>query len=143
LLLLPEAPRAPHAKVQSSSYRDLPRKPKVQGLAFSRMVSSIQMGLWFSFLPLFAVEVLKLNNGQIGTVLATYMLVSSLVQVPFGRLADRMNRYMLITAGGYLASLAFTGVFFAQGFVPLPLIGATPRAIGGRAMPPLTAPAAG
>src|SRR5262245_6660870 len=107
LLLLPEAPPAIHAKAQPSSYRDLLRKPKVQGLAFYRMVSSIQMGLWFSFLPLFGVEVLKMNNGQIGTVLATYMLVSSLVQVPFGRLADRMNRYMLITAGVGLAALQF------------------------------------
>ena len=142
LLLLPEAPPAMHAKAQPSSYRDLLRKPKVQGLAFSRMVSSIQMGLWFSFLPLFAVEVLKLNNGQIGTVLATYMLVSSLVQVPFGRLADRMDRYVLIVAGGYLASLAFTCVFFAQGFVHLLLIGALAGAMGGMAMPALTALAA-
>src|SRR5215510_12423586 len=142
LLLLPEAPPAIHAKAQPSSYRDLLRKPKVQGLAFYRIVSSIQMGLWFSFLPLFATEALKMHNGQIGTVLATYMLVSSLVQVPFGRLADRMNRYVLITAGGYLASLAFTFVFFAQGFVHLLLIGAVAGAMGAMSMPALTALAA-
>ena len=142
LFLLPEAPPALHAKAQPSSYRDLLRKPKVQGLAFSRMVSSIQMGLWFSFLPLFAVEVLKLNNGQIGTVLAIYMLVSSLVQVPFGRLADRMDRYVLIVTGGYLASLAFACVFFAQGFVHLLIMGAIAGAMGGMAMPALTALAA-
>ena len=142
LLLLPEAPPAIHAKAQPSSYRDLLRKPKVQGLAFYRIVSSIQMGLWFSFLPLFATEALKMHNGQIGTVLATYMLVSSLVQVPFGRLADRMDRYVLITAGGYLASLAFTFVFFAQGFVHLLLIGAVAGAMGAMSMPALTALAA-
>lgn len=142
LLLLPEAPPAIHTKAQPSSYRDLLRKPKIQGLAFYRMVNSIQMGLWFSFLPLFAIEALKMNNGQIGTVLATYMLVSSLVQVPFGRLADRMNRYVLITAGGYLASLAFTCVFFAQEFVHLLLIGAIAGAMGGMSMPALTALAA-
>ena len=56
------------------------------------MVNSIQMGLWFSFLPLLASEVLAMSNGQIGAVLATYMLVSALVQVPIGRLADRMDR---------------------------------------------------
>ena len=142
LLLLPEAPPAIHTKAQPSSYRDLLRKPKIQGLAFYRMVNSIQMGLWFSFLPLFAIEALKMNNGQIGTVLATYMLVSSLVQVPFGRLADRMNRYVLITAGGYLASLAFTCVFFAQGFVHLLLIGALAGAMSAMSMPALTAIAA-
>ncbi len=139
---MPEAPPAIHTKAQPSSYRDLLRKPKIQGLAFYRMVNSIQMGLWFSFLPLFAIEALKMNNGQIGTVLATYMLVSSLVQVPFGRLADRMNRYVLITAGGYLASLAFTCVFFAQGFVHLLLIGAIAGAMGAMSIPALTALAA-
>lgn len=142
LLLLPEARPTAHAKAQQVSYRDLLRKPKIQGLVQYRMVNSIQMGLWFSFMPLLATEVLKMNKGQIGVVLATYMLVSSLVQVPFGRLADRMNRYVLIAAGGYLASLAFASVLFAQGFVHLLLIGALAGAMGAMSMPALTAIAA-
>ena len=106
------------------------------------MINSIQMGLWFSFLPLLASEVLAMSNGQIGTVLATYMLVSSLVQVPMGRLADRMDRQVLIAAGGYLASLAFAAVWFAQGSVHLLLIGAAAGALGAMSMPALSAIAA-
>jgi MFS family permease len=106
------------------------------------MVNSIQMGLWFSFVPLLATEVLMMSKGQIGTVLATYMLVSSLVQVPFGRLADRMSRQMLIATGGYLGSLAFAAVWFAQGSLHLLIIGAVAGAMGAMAMPALTALAA-
>jgi DHA1 family multidrug resistance protein-like MFS transporter len=142
LLFLPEARAPAHARAQNSSYRDLLRKPKVQGLAFFRMVNSIQMGLWFSFMPLLATEMLKMNKGQIGTVLAAYMLVSSIVQVPFGRLADRMSRQVLIAIGGYLGSLAFAAVFFAQGFVHLLLIGGITGAMGAMAMPALSAIAA-
>ena len=103
------------------------------------MVNSIQMGLWFSFLPLLATEVVSMSRGQIGTVLATYMLVSSIVQVPFGRLADRMNRQVLIAVGGYLGSLAFAAVFFAQGFVHLLLVAGLTGAMGAMAMPALSA----
>jgi MFS family permease len=142
LFFLPESHATAHARVRNSSYRDLLRRPKVQGLAFFRMVNSIQMGLWFSFMPLLATEVLTMNKGQIGTVLAAYMLVSSVVQVPFGRLADRVNRQVLIAIGGYLGSLAFAAVFFAQGFVHLLLIGGVTGAMGAMAMPAVSAIAA-
>jgi MFS family permease len=142
LFFLPDSRPSHHARAQQASYRDLLRKPKVQALALYRVVNSIQMGLWFSFLPLLATEVLQLNKSQIGTVLATHMLVSSLVQVPSGRLADRVSRRMLASVGGYLGSLAFISVYYAQGFVHLLLIGTATGAMGAVAMPALTAIAA-
>jgi DHA1 family multidrug resistance protein-like MFS transporter len=45
-------------------------------------------------------------------------------------------------AGGYLASVAFAAVWFAQGFVHLLLIGALAGAMGAMALPALTAIAA-
>jgi len=142
LLLLPESHGSAQAKAQPTSYRELLQQPKVKGLALYRMVNSIQMGLWFSFLPLLAAEVLQLDNSQIGTVIATHMLVSSLVQVPAGRLADRMSRHTLVSLGGYLGSLAFLAVWYAQGFIHLLIIGAFTGALMAVAMPALTALAA-
>lgn len=142
LLFLPDSRTAAHVKAQQSSYRALLRRPKIQGIALYRMMNSIQMGLWFSFVPLLAVETLQMNTSQIGAILAIHMLVSSLVQVPMGRLADRMNRQVLIAVGGYLASLAFASVWFAQGFVHLLLIGAVTGAMVAMAMPALSAIAA-
>ena len=142
LLFLPETRNATQKQVQHFSYREMLSRPKVQGLALYRMVNAIQMGLWFSFLPLLATEILFMNKSQIGAIIAAYMLVNSLVQVPMGRLADRMNRQILIAVGGYLSSLAFALVFMSNGFVHLLLIGTLAGALGAVSMPALSAIAA-
>ena len=142
LLLLPEARPTRHARAQAVSYREMLRKAKVQGLALYRVVNSIQMGLWFSFLPLLAAEVLALNKSQIGAVIAAHMLVSAGVQVPAGRLADRVSRRLLAAVGGYLGSLAFVAVYYAEGFGQLLVIGCVTGAMGAVAMPAVTALAA-
>ena len=141
-LFLPDSHGHAHTVAQSTSYRALLQRPKVRGLALYRMVNSIQMGLWFSFLPLLAAEVLQLSKSQIGTIIATHMLVSSLIQVPAGRWADRMSRRLLVSLGGYLGSLAFLTVCYANGFAHLLLIGTLTGAFGAVAMPALTAIAA-
>jgi multidrug resistance protein len=142
LLFLPETRAATQRQAQHFSYRALLRRPRVQGLAVYRMVNAIQMGLWFSFLPLLATEILTMNKSQIGVVIAIYMLVSSLIQVPMGRLADRMDRQVLIAVGGYFSSFAFAAVFLTDGFVHLLLIGTIAGAMGAVAMPALSAIAA-
>jgi MFS transporter, DHA1 family, multidrug resistance protein len=142
LLLLPESHGSAQAKAQPISYRELLQRPTIKGLALYRMVNSIQMGLWFSFLPLLAAELLHLSKSQIGTIIATHMLVSSLVQVPAGRWADRMSRRLLVSLGGYLGSIAFLAVWYAQGFTHLLIIGTLTGALGALAMPALTALAA-
>lgn len=142
LLFLPEAHPTQHARAQVVSYREMLRNAKVQGLALYRMVNSIQMGLWFSFLPLLAAEVLALSKSQIGVIIAIHMLVSAVVQVPAGRLADRISRRSLAAVGGYLGSLAFVAVYYAEGFGHLLMIGCVTGAMGAVAMPAVTALAA-
>lgn len=142
LTFLPNAQAAERTAKQPISYRELLKRTGVKGLALFRMVNTIQMGLWFSFLPLLAVEVLQLSNTQIGWTIACYMLVSSLVQVPFGRLADRFDKRLLIILGGFSGSVVFAMVFFAQNFWHLMLIAGVTGAMGALAMPALTALAA-
>ena len=139
LIFLPNSQAAEHTARQPISYRELLKRTGVKGLALFRMVNTVQMGLWFSFLPLLAVEVLHLNNTQIGWTIACYMLVSSLVQVPFGRMADRFDKRLLIILGGLLGSVVFATVFFAQNFWHLMLIAGVTGALGALAMPALTA----
>ncbi len=139
---LPESHGNTQARAQPTSYRQLLQRPKVKGLALYRMVNSIQMGLWFSFLPLLAADVLHLSKSQIGAIIAAHMLVSSLIQVPAGRWADRMSRRFLVSIGGYLGSVAFLTVCYAQGFAHLLIIGMITGAMGAVAMPALTAIAA-
>ncbi len=142
VLLLPTSQAAAQTSKQQVSYWELLKRTGVKGLALFRMVNTVQMGLWFSFLPLLAVEVLHLNNTQVGWTIACYMLVSSLVQVPFGRMADRFDKRLLIILGGLLGSVVFATVFFAQNFWHLMLIAGVTGVMGALAMPALTALAA-
>ena len=75
--------------------------------------------------------------------MATYMLVNSLVQVPFGRMADRYSKRLLIIVSGYLASFAFVTILFAAGFWGLLLISGFTGIMGALAGPALTALAVG
>ena len=143
LFFLDEA-RSPHEeRPRPPSYRELLRRPSVRGITLFRMVTAIQMGLWFSFLPLLAVEVLFLSQSRIGIIMATYMLVNSLVQVPFGRLADRYSKRLLIIVSGYLSSVAFVTIIFSQSFWELLLISGFTGMLGALAGPALTALAVG
>ena len=107
----------------------------MRGIALYRMVTAIQMGLWFSFLPLLAVEVLHISQSRIGIIMAVYMLANSLVQVPFGRLADRYSKRTLIIVSGYLASFAFVTILFSHSFLDLLLISGFTGVMGALAGP--------
>ena len=75
--------------------------------------------------------------------MAAYMLVNSLVQVPFGRLADRYSKRMLIIVSGYLSSVAFVTILFSHSFWELLLISGFTGMMGALAGPALTALAVG
>ncbi len=142
LVLLPTSHSAERATTRQVSYRQLLARPRIKGLALYRVVNTIQMGLWFSFLPLLGTEILQLNHTMIGWALACYMLVSSLVQVPFGRMADRFSKRLLIIASGLIGSFVFSFIFFVWAFWHLMLIAAVTGAMGAMAMPALNALAA-
>ena len=139
LILLPKSHPAERATTRQASYRQLLARPRVKGLALYRVVNTIQMGLWFSFLPLLGTEILQLNHTRIGWALACYMLVSSLVQVPFGRMADRFSKRLLIITSGLIGSFVFSFMFFVWTFWHLMLIAAVTGAMGAMAMPALNA----
>ena len=139
LILLPKSHPAERATTRQASYRQLLARPRVKGLALYRVVNTIQMGLWFSFLPLLGTELLQLNHTRIGWALACYMLVSSLVQVPFGRMADRFSKRLLIITSGLIGSFVFSFMFFVWTFWHLMLIAAVTGAMGAMAMPALNA----
>ncbi len=143
LLFLDETRSSQTEMRRPPSYRELLRRPSVRGIALYRVVTSIQMGLWFSFLPLLAVELLRLSQSRIGIIMATYMLVNSIVQVPFGRMADRYSKRLLIIISGYLGSFTFVTILFSTGFWDLLLISGFTGIMGALASPALTALAAG
>jgi len=80
----------------------------VQGILWFRFVNAFLRGSVMSFLPILGNSKLGLNGFQIGLAVSTGVLVTSFLQYPCGRLADRFNRKTLILAGNllYVCTLA-------------------------------------
>jgi len=74
----------------------------VMGICFYRFASAFCRGSIMAFLPLYAHNALKLNGSQIGLVTASSILLTAVLQLPFGKLADRLNRKMLVLWGSIL-----------------------------------------
>jgi len=98
LLFLPEAGlhRAAHAK--RAPVRTIIGDPMIVAAFLFRALISFGRGLVIPFLP-FVAEKLGASLSVIGALLATNILLAGFLQVPFGKLADRVSRPLLMGAG--------------------------------------------
>lgn len=109
------------------------------GLFAFRLAYTAGIGIIWGFLPVLADAEFHLNASQIGILVMLGVLVSGLIQVPMGYLADRINRKAMVLAGGLVAGLAVFSYQWAQGFEHL-FIGSIVFGLGGgTAMPALMA----
>jgi len=86
---------------------DIPFKTILQnksiiGICFYRFASAFCRGSIMTFLPLYAYDTLQLNGWQIGLVITSSILLTASLLLPFGKLADKMNRKMLVIIGSIL-----------------------------------------
>jgi DHA1 family multidrug resistance protein-like MFS transporter len=98
--------------------------PPVLGVAGFRLGYALANALTWVFLPLLATHLLPLSTTQVGLLVSVNVIVSTLLQSPSGRLADRMNKASLIGLGGLLSALALCVFPWATGFWQLFLVGA-------------------
>jgi len=92
-------------KVQPASFRSILKVPQIQGILWFRFINAFIRGSVLTFLPLYASYSLKITGFQIGVVVSSGVLLTSFLQYPCGRLADRINRKTLIVAGSLLYAL--------------------------------------
>lgn len=98
--LLPH--QGPHERTSHLSrprYSALLRSPMSWGLFFVRFSNAFSRGALMAFFPLIAYHLMAMTPTQIGVAISGNVLLVSLLQAPFGRLADRWDRRMLVLAG--------------------------------------------
>ena len=98
------------------SLRDMAKSTLMSGLISVRLALSMGMATFFAFLPVLAANDLGLSVSLIGTLVATYMLLSAVLAVPFGRIADRLNRKILVVSGCVVSALFLFAVPSGQSF---------------------------
>lgn len=82
------------------------RRRRTAGILAARYGTMIMMVPTMAFLPLLMSEWEGVTGLQIGIVIAGRTMVNALLQVPFGKLADRRSKLTLLIAGTACMSLA-------------------------------------
>jgi MFS family permease len=142
LILLPEVGIHRERWKKRASVREVLAHEVVIALIIFRTVIALGRGVVIPFLP-FVAESLGASLSMIGLLLATHILLAGFLQIPFGRLADRVSKPLLMAlgmAGSALAILAIpycqtvTHLFFLQVATGIVSALGFPAAIGMAAM---------
>jgi predicted MFS family arabinose efflux permease len=82
---------------------------EVIGLFLFRVCYTACIGIIWGFLPVLADAELSLSSSTIGVLVMMGVLISGVIHMPMGYLADRINRKMMIMFGGVLVTAAMIG----------------------------------
>ncbi|MFO7716126.1 MFS transporter [Desulfosarcina sp.] len=113
----------------------------ITGLCIYRLAYTACIGIIWGFLPVFADTEFSVSASGTGILVMLGVLVSGIIQVPMGWLADRINRKFMIVLGGFIVTVAVYAFVYAQGFRDLFWCSVGFGIGGGIAMPALTAAA--
>jgi MFS family permease len=105
-----------------SSFKKILNNRTLRGLVLYRAVNAIGTGNLFSFFPLFA-DSIGVSSTEVGILLSSRILILSLLQVPFGVLADRYDKTKLILYSGIVSAVLLLLIPFSNNFIELLLIG--------------------
>ncbi len=103
LFFLPEISRKTLAASPNLSFKEMSQSDMMAGLFSFRLTLTFGRAIFFTFLPVFAAFSLGLRPNLIGILLSIYVLLSSLLGIPSGRIADRFSRRSLVVLGCLLS----------------------------------------
>ncbi|MBS3809750.1 MAG: MFS transporter, partial [Desulfobacterales bacterium] len=92
------------------------KSSRVMGMLLSRMATMIIMIPSMAFLPILMERFMDASGIEIGLVVASRTLVNAVLQTPFGRVADKLQKHRLIFIGSSFISVAMFLVPFAGSF---------------------------
>ena len=139
ILFLPETHHKRMPVNQRSSYAEIGRSNMVKALFSFRLALAIGRGSFATFLPIFAAMFIGLSPSLIGVLLATNILIMSVLQPLGGNIADKVSRRGLVILGS-LFNLAYLALIPSTGsFLPLLMVCALGGIGGAIAMPAASA----
>ena len=137
--LLPELKL--HKKTKPARLREIIKDKKMQLILLMRFATSFGVAGFLVFIPLYATN-LGLNTAQIGTLVTLNLLVSTLPQRYFGKVADRVNKFKMIALGNIILGTTIFLIPFTWNFTSLLVVNAVMGLGGALAIPANSALAA-
>lgn len=123
-------------------WRYLLRDRKLTSLFVFRFAYVVCVGIIWAFVPLYAAFKLSLSSASIGLIITLGIASAGLLNAPMGILADRVNRTLLVVAGGVIAAAGILAFQTADSRGAFVLASILFGAGGGICMPALMALAA-
>ncbi len=97
--------------------------PQLKGLIVYNIINSLGMGGIIGFLPILTKKN-NLSTVQIGILLSSILIVTGILQIPFGRYADRKgNKGAFVIFGAIIYIIALIALPYAPGFWGFLMIG--------------------
>ncbi len=139
LFFLPDVKNINGIEVENSiSFKKIIKNNIVKGILIFRAVNAMGRGGVMSFLPIFASKI-HISSTQIGTLISMNVFLTALMQRPFGKLADKYNKVLLILSGSSIGALTLLGIPFAKNFGALLIVSSLMGIGGAMAMPAASA----
>jgi len=91
----------------------------IQGIIVLQLVFGILFGSALAFLGIWMTTVIGTSVIQVGIVLSARTIVNGTLAYPFGWLADRMNRVLLISVGMAIVAIGTFSIPWIGSFAPL------------------------
>jgi MFS family permease len=98
------------SRVLTSSYRPLASQCIVANLQF------MGLGIFMTYLPLIATQVIGVSATQVGILFTIGGLVSVVLAIPMGMMADRVGKKTFMILGLLVSAVAMAGIAFAESF---------------------------
>ncbi len=89
-----------------AEWKILLRDRVIAGLFLFRFAYTFCIGVIWGFLPVLADSEFFLSSSSIGILVMLGVFISGLIHLPMGYLADRVNKNMMIAAGGFIVVFA-------------------------------------
>jgi len=136
---LPESHRHESARKAPIPLRQMASSGMMQGLFGFRVAIEAGTGIYVSFLVVMASFQLGLGPTATGLPLTVCALVLSIMMVPFGRIADRVNKSGMIIISGLAVAALLAAVPWGQSFWGLMVLSAGIGIAGAAPYPPASA----
>ncbi len=119
-------------------FKEIIKNNVMRGLLLYRVITAMGRGGIMAFLPIFASRI-DITSSQVGIIISSHIFLIALLQNPFGRLADRYNKFFLVLIGSSVGALALLLTPIARNFWELFLIASLMGLGGAVSMPSASA----
>jgi MFS family permease len=137
-ILLPESRVKQVADKSRISFRAMLSSGMIQGLLGYRLTLEAGWGIYIVSLAILASG-LGLGPSQIGILLTANILISSLMMIVFGRVADKVNKKGMIVVSGIITAASLAAMPLTGGFWPLLALNIFAGIVGAAEFPPASA----